>query len=263
MPGAILTSMQGFEDTSDSLNAITPRPVVTPQPDPPVVVTSTPSIVAIQTSVAPAQNGPNAPAFPSATASPKGASANAFLMDIISHIAGDGEQQHGALDLSDNQGSAPAVVANTAEGLQVTQETAPGMTAAPAAQSTAAVLGALMTLAGGLATLTLTPGLSTTVGSGSAATYIAITADGAGHTIITLSSSGTAVTATVTNAPTTVTIEGTGFAARITDDAGQLGQNSHTAASTTTSRAGAVSHKGQVNLLFNILLGIAGLGVFQ
>ena len=66
-------------------------------------------------------------------------------------------------------------------------------------------------------TVTLTPGLSTTVGPEGDATFIGITTDTTGQTIITISSSGTAITATISDAPAVITLPKTGFEASITD----------------------------------------------
>ncbi|KAF3004299.1 hypothetical protein E8E13_008766 [Curvularia kusanoi] len=68
----------------------------------------------------------------------------------------------------------------------------------------------------GSTVVSLTPGLSTIVGTGTSTTLVAIQTDGASRTIIVISSSGTAVTATVTVAPATVTLPKSGFAPSIT-----------------------------------------------
>ena len=91
----------------------------------------------------------------------------------------------------------------------------------------------------GSATLSLTPGLSTIIGSGTDTTLIAIQTDSVSYTVITISSSGTAVTATITDAPATVTLPKTGFEASITDSAGRGVATSHAGQSTT-----ATSSKG-------------------
>ena len=50
-------------------------------------------------------------------------------------------------------------------------------------------------------------------------TSIGITTDATGQTLITLSSCGTAITATISNAPAVITLPKTGFEASITDAA--------------------------------------------
>ncbi|KAF2691550.1 hypothetical protein K458DRAFT_285154 [Lentithecium fluviatile CBS 122367] len=139
-----------------------------------------------------------------------------------------------------------------------TEASSPSMTAAPGAQPTVA-LGQSMTLAGTI--VTLTPGLSTTVGTGPAATYIEIISDNAGQTMITLSSSGTAVTATVTNAPITITVA-SDFDTSITQAATPGGPESSGtgAVASSSSEAGAVDITYGTNWLVNIAIGIVGLG---
>ncbi|ORY17392.1 hypothetical protein BCR34DRAFT_37041 [Clohesyomyces aquaticus] len=68
----------------------------------------------------------------------------------------------------------------------------------------------------GSATLTLTPGLTTAVGTGSSLTSVELTTNYLGQTIIVISSSGTAVSATITSGPVTATSARTGFDAATT-----------------------------------------------
>ncbi|EFQ89868.1 hypothetical protein PTT_13731 [Pyrenophora teres f. teres 0-1] len=68
----------------------------------------------------------------------------------------------------------------------------------------------------GSETLSLTPGLSTTVGPVNDVTFLGLATDKTGNTLVTISSSGTAITATVSNAPATVTLPRTGFEASVT-----------------------------------------------
>ncbi|KAA8614809.1 repeatdomain containing protein [Pyrenophora tritici-repentis] len=68
----------------------------------------------------------------------------------------------------------------------------------------------------GSETLTLTPGLSTTVGPATDATFLGLATNKNGSTLVTISSSGIAITATVSNAPATVTLPKTGFEASVT-----------------------------------------------
>lgn len=129
-------------------------------------------------------------------------------------------------------------------------------------QSSLAV-GAPITL--GSATLTLTPGLSTTVGTGSDATAVAINTNASGSTIIIISSSGTAITAIVTKAKTTITSSAsrTGFDASISEEA-RPGNDKITtlngAATSTRSAGGAASRfRWEVESWIGILAGIGAL----
>jgi hypothetical protein len=138
------------------------------------------------------------------------------------------------------------------------------------------VLDQLITI--GPATLTLTPGLSTTVGSGSTATLVAMTTNTntaaeqgqmQTQTIIVVSSSGTAVTATVAKTPVTYTYSASSntFAgARITTAMATSGRDERAAAATSTSSKGgaaAVRHRQRVVEL-DWLMGavVGGFGAF-
>jgi hypothetical protein len=107
----------------------------------------------------------------------------------------------------------------------------------------------------GDATLTLTPGLSTTLGS----TVVAITTSLSGETIIVVSSSGTAVTATITQ-----TADGTGsdFGAAVTEVA-RPGDSTllsiGNAAPSASSKAGSSTQwKREVGWWISV---VAGIGV--
>ncbi|KAF2741566.1 hypothetical protein EJ04DRAFT_547884 [Polyplosphaeria fusca] len=95
----------------------------------------------------------------------------------------------------------------------------------------------------GTATLTLTPGLSTTIGPPANPTFIQLSTDTHGQTIIVLSSSGTAISATVSNVPATMTLPKSGFDASSTAVArpGELPSagGDGAAASSTASKGGA------------------------
>lgn len=121
-------------------------------------------------------------------------------------------------------------------------------------------LGATLTI--GSATVTLTPGLSTTVGQG---TSIGITTDTQGQTLITVASSGTAVTATVTDAPATMTVPKNEFAASITaaarpGSAMGSGANRAVASSSSTAGGGSVTVTvGEVGWWMRGVLGVLGV----
>lgn len=123
-------------------------------------------------------------------------------------------------------------------------------------------LGGMITA--GSATLTLTPGLSTTIGTASGATFIAITTNSAGQTLITVSASGTATTATVAIASATLTLSGTGFGAIITDVARPGDYKTSTAgrvAAATSSKAGASHARLESDLWTRLLLGTMGFAM--
>jgi len=141
----------------------------------------------------------------------------------------------------------------------VTEDPVSQVSAAPGSAPTAAV-GHVVTL--GSAVITLTPGLSSTVGAGPTATYVAISTDEIGQTLITVSSSGTAVTATLTNAPATITkvtsstLPTTITSARLTSE----NINPGNAAVPTSSKGVAVDQRRPVNLSLQVALGIAVAG---
>jgi hypothetical protein len=125
----------------------------------------------------------------------------------------------------------------------------------------AVALGGVITL--GSATLALTPGLSTTVGSGSDATMVAITTDVADQTFITISSSGTAVTATVSDTPATITLPKTGFDASITEAARPGTWSTFRAAeevAPTSSKGEALGRRAETCWWVGALLSLVGYG---
>lgn len=110
----------------------------------------------------------------------------------------------------------------------------------------------------GSAVIALTPGVSTTIGPSSDQTLVAITTNAAGSTLVTISSSGVAVTATVSAVPTTVTLPKTGFEASITDVARPGVVTSRL--STTSSTAMAANNKrNEVGWWTGAMLGVVGL----
>ncbi|OAL56849.1 hypothetical protein IQ07DRAFT_674983 [Pyrenochaeta sp. DS3sAY3a] len=113
------------------------------------------------------------------------------------------------------------------------------------------------TLTLGSATLTLTHGLSTTLGTEPDATFVSLSTDAAGQTIVVISSSGTAITATVSDAPATVTLPKTGFEASITDAArpGVWSTGDGRAAAPTSSRGVAGALRGEVRWWCGVVVG--------
>jgi hypothetical protein len=125
----------------------------------------------------------------------------------------------------------------------------------PGAQPTLGVDG---TITLGSAILTLSNGLSTAVDTGPAATFVAITTNSAGYTVIVVSSSGTAVTATMSNAPITIILPKTGWEASITA-AARIGNNPSAIIPTTTSSKGAAERRTW-DTWIGIAVGILGSG---
>ncbi|KAH7126711.1 hypothetical protein B0J11DRAFT_433424, partial [Dendryphion nanum] len=119
-------------------------------------------------------------------------------------------------------------------------QTAPSLTETPGIQAPLSV-NERITL--GSTTLNLTPGLSTIIGVGTSATLVAMTTNVAGQTIIVISSSGTAISATVTKTAVVYTAPRTGFDAILTAAAKPADNwNRNTAGSptsTTASKGGA------------------------
>lgn len=113
----------------------------------------------------------------------------------------------------------------------------------------------------GSITLTLTPGLSTSIGTGTSATIIAIQTDSASHTVIVISSSGTAITATMTVAPATVTLSKNNVASSITGDASRGVPTSlhRVPAATTSSAAAANMREARSSEFSKFILGLLGI----
>jgi hypothetical protein len=195
---------------------------------------------------------------------PKEAPVNSLLNDIITRI-GKAQPASQPTPPAPNTRSAtendaqpqPSFATNVGpvQGSDPTQ--APQTPGATPAQPTLAA-GDIITLES--TTLTLSPGLSTTVGAGTQATFLGIATNSAGQTLITVSSSGTAVTATVTNAPATVTRPKTGFDASITAFAGPArptaGRGDVVA---TTSSRGAAGGGVRVDGWAGVLAGVVGV----
>ena len=113
----------------------------------------------------------------------------------------------------------------------------------------------------GSITLTLTPGLSTFIGTGTSATLIAIQTDSASHTVIVISSSGTAITATMTVAPATVTLSKNNVASSITGDASRGVPTSlhRVPAATISSAAAANKREARSSEFSKFALGFLGI----
>lgn len=186
--------------------------------------------------------------------------AGSSLLDNIVSLLGEAQPEVQANQLLP---AATGVDGNTA--LVPHQQVTPGP-ATPGAADTAlpqvtVAAGGSITL--GTATLTLTPGLSTTFGLDTSATFVGITTDSTGHTILTISSSGTAITATITNTLATITLPKTGFEASITDIAGPGGLSTSRAtgaAASTSSRGAATESRGGLGWWTGLVVGILGLG---
>lgn len=245
------------------------------QPDQ-VVTTRRPTIIKIETSTAPTNtpagpnndvnnvspnviqrptNRPGAGNAPvESVQAPQQTAGNNLLNNIISKLGDARPEAQPTLPL------APATDVGS-YSVQVLAKVTPGPGGASAPQETATVGG---TITMGSAKVTLTPGLSTTVGSGGDATFIGITTNAAGQTLITLSSSGTAVTATVTDAPAIITLPKTGFEASITDVAragGLSTSGARGAAAPTSSKGAAAEMRAELGWWASAILGILGAGI--
>ncbi|KAL1612687.1 hypothetical protein SLS60_000916 [Paraconiothyrium brasiliense] len=250
-----------------------------------VVTTRTPTLVSIHTEVEPTtqqgvgrptetpggmptrpEDSPT-PGVPQATSSP-----DSLLLDIVSRIGIPASSTGSGPAPPDNLLSAtsetgqssnvdPTQTAAIAQSQQAMEagssasispvESAPGITAS-----------GQITL--GSAILTLTPGLSSTLGDGATATYVAITTNDAGQTLITVSSSGTAVIATITEVPAAVTKPITRSEASITTAARSASLDSTGAdntVATSSSRGLAVSQRADIGQWFYVGMGLAGLGL--
>jgi hypothetical protein len=251
----------GFENTNTDQNGRTISTVSTkPASNVNVITTSSLSVLGIHTSVAltamttraadtnvqPAPNEQSTQTRERQGSNALGATAsNILLVEIISVAARPYPKESNP---SNNELSPNEQFSQDAQ--KGTTVSDPSVTAIADAQPTVQ-LGQSMTIGG--TTLTLTPGLSTTIGTGSAATYIEIASDATGPgTIIMLSSSGTAVTATVTNAPTTMTVMST-FEASITS-AGTSRSSNAGAPASTSSMAQAVNTKDGDGWIVHMIL---------
>ncbi|KAJ4358148.1 uncharacterized protein N0V89_002727 [Didymosphaeria variabile] len=280
------TTVTGFEDlaTTTALESFI-RVQTSQHGRADVVTTSTPSLVNIHTEVVPTtqqrlgrpsetpvgiptrpEDSPT-PGVPQATPSP-----DSLLLDIVSRIAisasstGSGSNPPNnrlpatsETGLSNNDDPTPQTHAN-AQSQQAT-EAGSSASIAPVGSAPEITAGGQITL--GSAILTLTPGLSSTLGDGATATYVEITTNDAGQTLITVSSNGTAVIATVTEAPAAVTKPKTGFEASITTAARPATLDStgdDNTVPTTSSRGSAVPQKAaDMGQWLYVGLGLVGL----
>jgi hypothetical protein len=212
-----------------------------------VVVTTRPTIIGITTNTQPRETGRPSNNDPNTRPSAGGPNANGDNMNPAP------TGQDSLLEnIVSGLGDAPGRI--QAQSAQALVTPAPGVSAP---QATATV-GGIITA--GEVPLTLTPGLSTTIGAEADATFIGITTNAAGQTVITISSSGTAVTATVTDAPLTVTLPKTGFEASITNAArpGQWSSSAAGTAASTSSRGGAVGQQRVQSWWTSAVMGVLG-----
>ncbi|KAH7402406.1 hypothetical protein BKA66DRAFT_448693 [Pyrenochaeta sp. MPI-SDFR-AT-0127] len=279
-----LPTATGWEDEN---NDLMPSDLSPPRQPDQVVTTRRPAILNVRTSTTPTvtqspsnnnlpgnaddndkEDGPGQPtgnpgagnALNDPVLVPSQPAGNSLLDNIVSRL-GDAQPEAQA-----PQPLPPATAAGDNTVVIAQQQATAGPTA-PGAANTASpqvtvAAGGSVTL--GTATLTLTPGLSTTIGSDTDATFVGITTNTAGQTIITISSSGTAITATVTDALATITLPKTGFEASITDIAGPGGMSTSRAAgaaASTSSRGAAMDSRGGLDWWTGTALGILGLGV--
>ena len=167
--------------------------------------------------------------------------------DSVGAGQGDSVQGGGAISVQ-SQGAIPETVM-------------PAVTATGPTRDTIAISNQI-TL--GSATLSLTPGLSTIIGTGTDTTLIAIQTDSVSYTIITISSSGTAVTATITDAPATVTLPKTGFEASITDSTGSGVATSYTGQVTaaTSSKGIADDRRASIDGWPSMMMGLLALALW-
>ncbi|KAF2476330.1 uncharacterized protein BDR25DRAFT_65262 [Lindgomyces ingoldianus] len=207
-------------------------------------------------------NNPTVPASAQPTSG-----GEALLTEIISKIGAPAPgAQPSTNPPSSTENPAPNGNQQSIPGLENTEQPAtPGvLVTAPGGQPTAPALTVDQSITLGAQTLTLTPGLSTTVGTGSAATFVALTTNSVGQTIIVVSSSGTAVSATVTNAPVTVSGVKTGFDASLTASASHGAHSTPSSlggAAATTSRKGSAAGRWRWEAEWWISLVIGVLGI--
>jgi hypothetical protein len=253
-------SATGF-DSPPITTSLRARPEQTPE----VIVTNTPTVISIHTEIATTATGYlNNEVGPDSEATPQPTSDGLLLNEIISRI---GNPHPGAQPNSQQASptadaipdaineSAPLGDDNTVQAISTTL----AVTEAPGAQP-ALLVGEPITL--GAATLTLSNGLSTTVGTGSTATFVAFTTNPAGYTVIVVSSSGTAVTATISNAPVTITMPKTGWEASVTA-AARFGNDPSVGTPTSTSSKGAAANARTWDSYIGILLGIIATGAIR
>jgi hypothetical protein len=278
VPVAVPTAT-GFENTNTDQNGQTTSPLnIEPASNTNIGVTRTLLVFGIHSSVAPtaaatlptntkSQPAPNAQSVPDNQSVPEeqstqtlkfvgpdaseAATSDGFLADIINVIT-----------LSDLKPSDPnssqLFPGDSPQPIQ--QGTAkPSMTAAPGVRPTGLPVPSLTV---GGATLILTPGLSTTVGTNPTATYIEIASGDAGQMIIRLSSKGTALTATVTNAAAIMTVATNLDVSGIsTKTSGGLGSSSIIMLASASSTAEAVDLKDGTGWMVHIITVMLGMAV--
>ncbi|KAF2031272.1 hypothetical protein EK21DRAFT_88200 [Setomelanomma holmii] len=214
-----LPSVPGWE-TDDDLTA--PSPIFPDEPKPPrIMTTQIPTIIDIETNVVPTSilgsgNGNNVlrpasnivtsysirPAQDTPGAQAQETPGNNLFLNIISRIGKTQQQAQPTPVQSPAAGDQTVNPAHSSCGGDQTRTPAqlPQVTPSPKAASDAnappvqaaqATLPVGRVVTAGPATLTLTPGLSTTIGTGNGATFIGITTNAAGQTLITVSASGT------------------------------------------------------------------------
>jgi hypothetical protein len=287
------TSVTGFQDVS----TIGVEPLVampTAQDDSvEVVTTSTPSLVNIHTELEPttqervaeaSQTPGTIPMQPGDTPTPNEPQATStpsyLLLDIVSRIGipvsstgvGSNPSDHSlptTAETGPGDESGPSQSNANVQSQQAT-EAGPGPSTSPPESVPVVTAGGEITL--GSAVLTLTPGLSSVLGDGATATYIAITTDAGGQTFITVSSSGTAVTATITDAPATLTKARTALEASITTaarpsivdgtsaDASAYARTDRAAVS-TSSQGTAAPRRSKLGRWLYAGVGLVGLGL--
>lgn len=287
------TSVTGFEHVSDVM--LQPVGPIQPTQTTPVnrvelVTTSTPSLVSIHTETPTPESSPTpgdtptpenspppgdglTPSDPHTTSTP-----NSLMNDIVSHIGisvSSIETLSNPTDNTDNTDNRLPTTSDTDLGheydpsqpsaiaqFQQATEADPAPSVSLLGSAPIMTPGSQLTL--GSITLTLTPGLSSMLGDGTTATYVAITTDDAGQTLITVSSSGTAVTATITDAPATLTRSRTGFEASITKTASPAssdGPSANRVAAATSSRGLGVHQRAELGQWLYVGVGLVGLGL--
>lgn len=271
------STVTGWEVITDGVMKATMLGPQTSSTDKLLIATSTPTLVGIHTEIQPstqpgaarpagtpndspisAESGPApGPSLATPTSDP-------LLLDIISHLVPTSSSPPGSLSSPDFASTPVGGSVNPEHGTNEPAQPSnvtpgPAITAPPSASVVS--LGSQITL--GSSVLTLTPGLSSTIGDGTTATYVAITTDETGHTLITVSSSGTAVTATITNAPATITQLKTQYDSTITTAArpGTFDGSPSGKSATTSSKGAAASQKAEFGRWLYAGVGIAGFGL--
>ena len=168
----------------------------------------------------------------------------------LASLATDGSGQPIRRTSSDSGSAPPQLPVTPDQGLSSGTDT-----------SLQTVISAGGTITIGSETLTLTPGLFTTFGPVSDATFLGLATDTNGNRLVTISSSGIAITATVSNAPATVTLPKTGFEASITAAARPGDYATRMGGTSSTSRAVGVGRGSEIGWWTIAVLGVAGIGL--